>query len=269
MHRAKARGGATYEIYDRDMGGRLRDRLRIEDGLRRAIENDELALHYQPIVQLEPRRVVAVEALVRWQHPEQGLLGPGHFLPVAEQHGRLISLVGDWVLRRACADAAELPEDLYVSVNVSARELGEPGFAERVERTIGIAGLTPERISLEITETTLMEGGEASIAGLHELSSFGTRLFLDDFGTGYSSLTRLARLPLTGIKLDRAFVASASNRRIVEAAISMGHAAELAVVAEGVETAEQLEFLRASGCNLVQGFLLGRPAPPEQKRLSL
>ncbi len=267
MHRAKARGGGAYEIFDRDMRGRLRDRLRIEDGLRRALERDELRLHYQPIVRPDSRRVVAVEALVRWQHTEEGLLAPGRFLPVAEQHGRLISLIGDWVLRRACADLPRWPEDLYVSVNVSARELSEPDFAARVERTLDAAGVPPHRIALEITETTLMEGGDASIAGLEDLAALGLALYLDDFGTGYSSLTRLARLPLTGIKLDRGFVARATDereRRIVEAALSMGHAAELAVVAEGVETVEQLTLLHASGCELVQGYLLGRPQALEQ-----
>jgi diguanylate cyclase (GGDEF)-like protein/PAS domain S-box-containing protein len=271
MHRAKARGGAGYEVFDRAMGGRLRDRLRIQDGLRQALARDELRLHYQPIVELQPRAVIAVEALVRWQHPEEGLLGPGRFLPVAERHGRLISAIGDWVLRRACAEAGRWPPSVRVSVNVSARELGEPGFAERVAGTIAAAGVDPHRVALEITETALMEGGEASIQGLERLAGLGLRLYLDDFGTGYSSLTRLARLPLAGIKLDRSFVARATgerDRRIVEAALSIGRAAELTVIAEGVETEEQLALLRSCGCHRVQGYLLGRPAPPEQVTLT-
>jgi EAL domain-containing protein (putative c-di-GMP-specific phosphodiesterase class I) len=262
LQRVKARGGGTYEVFDRAMEGRLRDRLKIEDGLRRAIEHDQLTLMYQPIWELEPFRVVAVEALVRWQHPEEGLLGPGRFLPIAEQDARLISAIGDWVLKRACREAQLFP-GLRVSVNVAARELSEPGFAERVARTI----TDPSRIALEITETTLMEGGDAGVRALEQLAALGLQVYLDDFGTGYSSLTRLARLPLTGIKLDRGFVARAAgerDRRIIEAALSIGRAAELTVVAEGVETDEQLNLLRASGCNLVQGFLLGRPSPPEQ-----
>ena len=257
LQRAKARGGGAFEVFDRAMGGRLRDRLKIEDGLRRALERDELRLVYQPIVDVEPGRAVAVEALVRWQHPSEGLLGPARFLPVAEQHGRLISAIGDWVLRRACTEAGHWPPGVRVSINVAARELGEPGFDERVARTLEAAGVAPERIALEITETTLMEGGEAGIAGLEALAELGVQVYLDDFGTGYSSLTRLARLPLAGIKLDRGFVARAAgerDRRIIEAALSIGRAAELPVVAEGVETEDQLELLRACGCRLRAGL---------------
>jgi EAL domain-containing protein (putative c-di-GMP-specific phosphodiesterase class I) len=248
------------------MRGRLRDRLRIQEGLRRALAEDELRLHYQPIVDLETRKPIAVEALVRWQHPQEGLLPPGRFLPVAERSGQLMSAIGDWVLRRACSETAGWP--VRVSVNVSARELGEPGFAQRVA---AVAAADPDRIALEITETALMEGGDTAIAGLDALAELGLQVYLDDFGTGYSSLTRLARLPLTGIKLDRTFVARAADerdRRIIEAALSIGRAGELAVVAEGVETEEQLELLRAHGCRYAQGYLFGRPEAPERISLS-
>jgi len=236
------------------------------------VERDELRLHYQPIVDIESNQVVAVEALVRWQHPKQGLLPPSRFLPVAEQHGRLMSSIGDWVLRRACAEAGPWPAHLRISVNVAARELGEDGFVERIAGTIAAAGVAPERVALEITETTLMQGGEAPIAGLEALAALGVQVYLDDFGTGYSSLTRLGQLPLTGIKLDRGFVARAlveRDRRIIEAALSIGRAADLAVVAEGVETEDQLDVLRACGCRYVQGYLLGRPMPPEQMAQNL
>jgi diguanylate cyclase (GGDEF)-like protein/PAS domain S-box-containing protein len=271
MDRVKARGGAAFEIFDRAMEGRLRDRLRIEDGLRRAILKDELRLVYQPIVQLDPFRTVALEALVRWQHPEEGLLPPGRFLPIAEQDAGLISAIGRWVLRRACIESRLFPEGIRISVNVAARELGEEGFVQRIADTLESTGTSPERIGLEITETTLMEGGDAAIGGLEELSQYGMYISLDDFGTGYSSLTRLARLPLNAIKLDRGFVARYTgerDRRIIEAAVSIGRAADLNVVAEGVETEDQLELLRAAGCGFVQGFLLGRPAPPEQLRFT-
>ncbi|MDA0182141.1 EAL domain-containing protein [Solirubrobacter phytolaccae] len=267
VERVKARGGNTFEIFDRAMEGRLRDRLRTEDGLRRAILKDELRLVYQPIVQLDPQRTVALEALVRWQHPEEGLLAPGRFLPVAEQDAQLISDIGRWVLRRACIESRLFPEGIRISVNVAARELGEEGFPERIADTLASTGTSPERIGLEITETTLMEGGDAAIGGLEQLSQHGMYISLDDFGTGYSSLTRLARLPLNAIKLDRGFVARYTgerDRRIIEAAVSIGRAADLNVVAEGVETEDQLELLRASGCGFVQGYLLGRPSPPEQ-----
>ena len=185
-------------------------------------------------------------------------------MPIAEQDAKLISAIGDWVLKRATQEADLFPDHVRITVNVAARELSEPGFAARVARR---RSRDPSRIALEITETTLMEGGDAAIEGLETLRRLGLHVYLDDFGTGYSSLTRLARLPLTGIKLDRGFVARAAgerDRRIIEAALSIGRAAELGVVAEGVETKEQLELLKASGCNYVQGFLLGRPSPPEQ-----
>ena len=267
MQRVKGRGGNAFEIFDRAMAGRLRDRLRIEDGLRRAIAQDELRLVYQPILAVDTLRTVAVEALVRWQHPEQGLLGPGHFLPVAERSARLISAIGDWVLQRACLESRLFPDGVRISVNVAARELSEAGFRQRIARTLAHTGTPPSRITLEITETTLMEGGDAAIAGLEELAQLGLNVHLDDFGTGYSSLTRLATLPLNGIKLDRGFVARATDerdRRIIEAAVSIGRAAGLPVVAEGIETEVQLELVRAAGCAYVQGFLLGRPELPEQ-----
>ncbi|MDA0170780.1 EAL domain-containing protein [Solirubrobacter taibaiensis] len=267
MQRVKGRGGNAFEIFDRAMAGRLRDRLRIEDGLRRAIAQDELRLVYQPILAVDTLRTVALEALVRWQHPEQGLLGPGHFLPVAEQNVRLISAIGDWVLHRACLESRLFPDGVRISVNVAARELSEAGFRQRIARTLAHTGTPPSRITLEITETTLMEGGDAAIAGLVELAQLGLNVHLDDFGTGYSSLTRLATLPLNGIKLDRGFVARATDdrdRRIIEAAVSIGRAAGLPVVAEGIETEDQLELVRAAGCAFVQGFLLGRPELPEQ-----
>lgn len=267
MGRVKSRGGNAFEMFDRAMEGRLRDRLLIEDGLRRAIAQDELRLVYQPIVQLDPFCTIAVEALVRWQHPDEGLLGPGRFLPIAEQDAQLISDIGRWVLRRACLESKRFPEDIRISVNVAARELGEEGFVRRIAETLESTGTPPHRIGLEITETTLMEGGDAAIGGLEELSAYGLYISLDDFGTGYSSLTRLARLPLNAIKLDRGFVARYTgerDRRIIEAAVSIGRAADLNVVAEGVETEDQLELLRAAGCGFVQGYLLGRPALPEQ-----
>jgi EAL domain-containing protein (putative c-di-GMP-specific phosphodiesterase class I) len=182
-----------------------------------------------------------------------------------------MAAVGDWVLRRACAEAARWPAGLRVSVNVSARELSDPAFVARVRDALRAAGVEPERLALEVTETALMEGAETAIARLHELARLGLRIALDDFGTGYSSLARLARLPLTGIKLDRSFVTRAAHerdRRIIEAALSIGRAAELEVVAEGVETAEQLALLDACGCRYVQGYLLGRPAAPEQVELT-
>ncbi|MDA0137985.1 EAL domain-containing protein [Solirubrobacter sp. CPCC 204708] len=267
MQRVKARGGNTFEIFDHAMEGRLRDRLKVEDGIRRAIAKDELRLVYQPIVELDPFRTVAVEALVRWQHPEEGLLGPARFLPVAEQDAQLISGIGRWVLHRACIEARRFPDDIRVSVNVAARELSDPDLEDRILGTLEATGTPPERIGLEITETTLMEGGDAGIDPLVRLADAGLYISLDDFGTGYSSLTRLATLPLNGIKLDRGFVARYTgerDRRIIEAAVSIGRAAELNVVAEGVETEDQLELLRAAGCGFVQGYLLGRPQPPEQ-----
>ena len=262
MYRAKERGRGRYELFDEEMRSRAFARLAGETDLRRAIEDGgELRLHYQPIVAVADGSVRAVEALVRWQHPERGLVPPGEFIPLAEQSGLIVPL-GRWVLGEACAEAAAWP-DLAVSVNVSTRQLLDRGLVADVAAVLARTGLAPERLSLEITETLIMERLEASTELLRELKTLGVRLCLDDFGTGYSSLSYLERLPLDVLKLDRSFVSglvpTAPEPAIVAAVIEMGRALGMTVVAEGVETEEQRDRLEDLGCVYAQGFYFARP----------
>jgi diguanylate cyclase (GGDEF)-like protein len=269
MYRAKE-AGHGWSVFDAGMRDAAARRLRVRNELHRALRQDELVLHYQPLVSLAAGGVGAVEALVRWQHPERGLLGPGEFVPVAEESGLIVTL-GDWVLRVACAQLAAWraghPElaDLVMSVNLSPRQLGSPHLTELVAGLLRRHELPPEQLALEITETALLDPSTATAAALAELKALGVRLVLDDFGTGYSSLSHLKRYPIDSLKVDRSFISeiedAADSAPIVEAVIGMGHALGLAVVAEGVETEAQVECLRALGCDFVQGYLLGRPAP--------
>ncbi len=262
MYRAKERGRGRYELFDEEMRSRAFARLAGETDLRRAIEDGgELRLHYQPIVAVTDGGVRAVEALVRWQHPERGLVPPGEFIPLAEQSGLIVPL-GRWVLGEACAEAAAWP-DFGVSVNVSTRQLLDRGLVADVAAVLARTGLAPDRLSLEITETLIMERLEASTELLRELKALGVRLCLDDFGTGCSSLSYLERLPLDVLKLDRSFVSglgpTAQEPAIVAAVIEMGRALGMTVVAEGVETEEQRDRLEDLGCGFAQGFYFARP----------
>jgi len=269
LYRAKDRGRGRYEVFDEAMRSRVMGRLHTERELRRALDRDELVVWYQPVIDLCTGRPVATEALVRWEHPERGLVSPLEFIPVAEETG-LIADLGLLVLERACAQTARWQRDglpLGVSVNVSGRQAVNPAFAVEVAGIARTAGLAPGSLALEITETVLMEEAEAPIAVLHDLRDLGLSLVLDDFGTGYSSLARLKRFPLDTLKVDRAFIsgvaADADDRAIVKATIDMAHALGLTVVAEGVETREQEDVLRTLRCDRVQGYLHARPQPPE------
>ena len=270
MYRAKERGGARYEVFDAAMRRRSLERMQTENELRRALGQDELALHYQPVVSLDDRTVIGAEALIRWEHPERGLLSPAAFIPVAEESS-LIVAVGEWVLRAACAQLAAwrdvLPPDFTLSVNVSARQFADPGLlVETVRTALQEAGADPARLSLELTEGVLMqqEGAHETLLGLKEL---GVRVVLDDFGTGYSSLSYLSRFPLDGLKVDRSFVArmqeGSPEHAIVAAVGTMAAAMNLSVVAEGIESDAQRIALRHLGYRHGQGFLFAKPAPPE------
>jgi diguanylate cyclase (GGDEF)-like protein/PAS domain S-box-containing protein len=260
MHRAKERPGTAYELFDRGMRRRVVERLELERGLRRALERDELVLHYQPLVSLRDRRIAGVEALVRWQHPERGLVPPGEFIPVAEETGLIVPL-GRWVLEQACRTAARWPG--YVSVNLSSRQLAAPGLADDIARALKQSGLQPGRLALELTESVLIEETEA----LEGLRALGVRLMLDDFGTGYSSLDYVRRFPPDAIKIDRSFIAPLADdsgaRHIVQAIVGMARGLGVGVIAEGVETEAQAVALAEIGCDVAQGFGLGRPAPAE------
>jgi EAL domain-containing protein (putative c-di-GMP-specific phosphodiesterase class I) len=274
MYHAKQRGRARYEIFDATMRRHALDRLRIEGELRQAIERGELRLHYQPVIALGTGEIAAVEALVRWQHPERGLVGPGEFVPVAEESGLIVPL-GKWVLREAvrlCAHwralRAEPPPPLVVSVNLSPRQLAEPDFVSTVAGVLAEMNVDPRQLALEITESLLIEDPLASAETLSALRELGVKLVLDDFGTGYSSLGYVKHFPLDFLKLDRSLVAELGegerDAAIVGAVVEMSRALEARVVAEGIETESQLEQAIALGCDFGQGFYFARPLPAER-----
>jgi diguanylate cyclase (GGDEF)-like protein/PAS domain S-box-containing protein len=267
MYRAKGGGKGRFELFDAQMRASLVARLQTEADLRRALDEGELRLHYQPVADLSDGTFVGAEALVRWQHPERGLLAPAEFIAVAEDSG-LIAPLGAWVLEEACRQALAWNGERFVSVNLSPRQLSHSDVPALLSRALAETGVDPALLELEITENVLMEQSAAALGTLRQLKAMGVRLMLDDFGTGWSSLAYLKRFPLDGLKIDREFVdglgSEPEDTAIVAAVLSMAAALELDVIAEGVETEEQLAWLRSRGCGLAQGFLLGRPAPPEQ-----
>ena len=270
MYRAKQRGPGNWEIFDEALRNRALERVATERALRQALDAGELRLHYQPIVSLDCGTVRSVEALVRWQHPERGLLPPGQFIPIAEQSA-LILQIGAWTLREACeqayrwrarfGDAAPLP----VSVNVSARQLAQPALPEIIRQVLADTGVRAADLAIEVTETALIEDSSVPVASLLELKALGVKILLDDFGTGYSSLSHVQRFPIDTLKIDRSFVmhlgAGKDDCAIVRAIAAMASALGLGVVAEGVETAEQAAEAHALGCGWAQGYHFARPAP--------
>ena len=269
--RAKASPGPRYVLFEPEMSAATLERVELENDLRRALDRDELRLHYQPIVDLATDRIVGVEALIRWEHPTRGLVPPLSFIPVAEEMG-LIVPIGRWVLETACRQARawldERPDaPLVMSVNLSARQFGGASLVDDIRATLDATRLPADRLELEITESVLLAEGEDVTRDLLAIRELGVGLVLDDFGTGYSSLSYLRRLPLDTIKIDRSFVngidGEDSNRPIVEAVIALAHALGIEVVAEGIETAGQLARLRDLVCDRGQGYLYARPQPPD------
>ena len=270
MHRAKQAGRARYEVFDPSKGPHVRNRLQEEAELRQAIEHDELRLFYQPIVSVSDGGLVGAEALVRWEHPERGLLAPGQFLPLAEETGMIVPL-GRWVLREACTRAAGWQRRglfMRIAVNVSGHQLADGELGTLVTEVLEESELDASRLVLEITESVLVQESKISVDLLRELRGLGVRVSLDDFGTGYSSLSYLRRLPLDAVKLDRAFISGLADttvdRQIVAAIVQMARALSMTVVAEGVETAAQWDSLRELGCHLAQGYYFARPMPAAQ-----
>jgi diguanylate cyclase (GGDEF)-like protein/PAS domain S-box-containing protein len=272
MYHAKTSGKARYEFFNEGLREQAVTRFETETGLRKAIDEQQLVVYYQPIVSLKEQRICGFEALVRWNHPERGLIPPGEFIPIAEDSD-LIILLGRWVLRESCRQMAEwhrnypLDSPLTISVNVSARQLSDSRLMEDVELALAESGLKHESLALEMTESSIMGDAEQTLATLNRLKKMKIRLEIDDFGTGYSSLSYLQRLPFDILKIDRSFVSclSAGNNsmNIVKAILEMGHSFKMDVIAEGVETEEQISILRQLGCNYIQGFLFSTPVCAE------
>ncbi len=267
MYRAKVMGKARYVLFTPEMQSTTVALWQLETGLRQAIEQEEFRIHYQPIISLETGQMVGFEALLRWQHPQRGMVSPGEFIPVAEETG-LIAPIGRWVLREAGRQAREwaarFPStDCFITVNLSGRQLGQPDFSQEIEEMLQQTGVDPGELKLEITESVIMENVEAASAVLTRLNSLNLRISVDDFGTGYSSLAALRRFPVSTIKIDRSFVSGmttgSENEEIVRAIVMLAHNLGMDVVAEGIETPEQLAKLKALGCEYGQGFLFSRP----------
>jgi EAL domain-containing protein (putative c-di-GMP-specific phosphodiesterase class I) len=276
MYRAKESGRNNYQFYTPDMGDRALVRMSLESSVRRALDREEFTMYYQPIVDLDSGQLVSLEALVRWSHPELGVVSPADFVPLAEETGLIIPL-GEWILRRVCAEIANWRdlgiEPPRVSINLSSKQLNDHDLVAVVAAILAKAKIAPELLTFELTENTVMQNAESTVPMLHDLRKLGVRLAIDDFGTGYSSLSYLKRLPIDILKIDRSFVQNVpddpDDSAIVEAIIALSHSLRLGVVAEGVEETEQVEFLRRLGCDAVQGYLCGRPVPAEETTVLL
>jgi diguanylate cyclase (GGDEF)-like protein/PAS domain S-box-containing protein len=264
LYRAKADGRGTSHFFEAEMDRRIQARRVLELDLRKAFANNEFDLHYQPLVNLHTDRISGFEALLRWHHPERGMVLPGEFIAVAEEIG-LIGPLGEWVLRRACTEAARWPGEIKIAVNLSPAQFRTRGVVQAVLSALAYSGLPPHRLELEITESVLLGETEANLAILHQLREIGARISMDDFGTGYSSLSYLRSFPFDKIKIDRSFVRDLEKHpdcmAIIRAVAGLGASLGISTTAEGVETREQLERLRAEGCTEAQGFLFSAPRP--------
>lgn len=268
MYRAKEMGKNNYQFFAKDMNAAAFEHLLMENSLRQALERGEFEIHYQAQVELEQNRIIGLEALVRWQHPEHGLISPTRFIPMAEENGLIVPL-GEWVLEQACLQA-RLWQDLgfppiRMAVNLSPRQFQPHSLIKAVRRALDRSGLAPQWLELEITEGMIMRNAEEAIHIMSELKQMGVQLAIDDFGTGYSSLYNLKRFPIHNLKIDRSFIEGlpkdGDDAAIAEVIIAMAKKLGLKVIAEGVENNAQLAFLREQGCDLVQGFMFSKPLP--------
>lgn len=273
---AETRGKSRHEIFDGDMQRHILVRLELESDLRGALDRNELSLHYQPIVTLDDGSIVAFEALLRWEHPERGMVSPNIFVPIAEETGMVVP-IGYWTLEQACRQMTEwaplLPADRTVSmhVNLSGRQFRQPDLVDEVRAVLDRTGLEPNRLGLEITESVIMENAAAAAEMLEQLRSIGVQLQIDDFGTGYSSLDYLHRFPIDTLKIDRSFIrqmlSDKRNAEIVRSIVALAHELGMQVIAEGVETSEHVTKLRALGCERAQGYFFCEAVPPDSPSL--
>ena len=272
MYRAKAAGRARYEMFDRAMHTDALARLQLETDLRRAVERDEFRLHYQPLVSLRTGRITGMEALVRWQHPERGLVHPADFIPIAEETGLIVPM-GRWVLNEACRQMKEWQlahprdEPLSIGVNLSAKQFSQPDIVEQISGAIAASGIEARSLRIEITEAAIIDKGKSASGLLQSIRDLGVQVYLDDFGTGYSSLSYLHGLPIDAIKIDRAFVSSMDtddkNLRLVRTILTLSEIVGVRAQAEGISTAEQLRELRSLNCEQGQGYLFSAPITTE------
>ena len=264
LYRAKSDGGGVHRFFEREMDRQAQKRRDLERDLRRAFDNGEFELHYQPLVDIAANKISGFESLLRWRHPEKGMISPAEFVPVAEDIGLIVAL-GEWVLREACSEAVKWPRDVKVAVNLSPVQFRSRNLVQAVISALAHSGLSPRRLELEITETVFLAETEANLATLHQLRDLGVSISMDDFGTGYSSLSYLRSFPFDKIKIDRSFVKDLAERSdcvaIVRAISGLGRSLNITTTAEGVETVDQLDWLRAEGCNEVQGFLFSAARP--------
>jgi diguanylate cyclase (GGDEF)-like protein/PAS domain S-box-containing protein len=273
LYRAKSDGGGVHRFFEREMDRQAQKRRDMELDLRRAFANGEFELHYQPLVDLAADRISGFESLLRWRHPDKGMISPADFIPVAEDIGLIVAL-GEWVLREACTEAVKWPADVKVAVNLSPVQFRSRNLVQVVISALAHSGLSPTRLELEITESLFLAETEANLAILHQLRELGVSISMDDFGTGYSSLSYLRSFPFDKIKIDRSFVKDLADRpdcvAIVRAISGLGRSLNITTTAEGVETTDQLDWLRAEGCDEVQGFLFSaaRPAAEVERLLS-
>lgn len=271
MYYAKNKGKNTYQVFLPDMKDGAQKRLTLESSLRRALERQEFALYYQPQIDLKTRKIIGVEALIRWIHPELGIVNPVEFIPISEENG-LIVPIGEWVLKTACLQLKAWHDmgltQIAMSVNLSGRQLKEENLVERIKEIVRGTGADPTALHLELTESMLMDAGTVTIEKLEQICAIGIQLEIDDFGTGYSSMSYLKRYPITTLKVDKSFVkdlpGNTDDAAITNAIIAMAHSLKMHVMAEGVETDEQAEFLQANGCGNAQGYLFSKPVPAEQ-----
>ena len=273
LYRAKGDGRGTFRFFEPAMDLQMQTRRIMERDLRKALPAGEFELYYQPVVNLASNEISGFEALIRWNHPEKGMVSPASFIPLAEEIGFIVP-IGEWVIRQACATAAKWPDNLHVAVNISAAQFRNPGLLQVIVGALATSGLQPTRLEIEITETVLLQNRDTTLTVLHQLRALGVRIAMDDFGTGYSSLTYLQCFPFDKIKIDRSFVKDITENtgslNIVRAVAALANGMGMTATAEGVETSEQLDRITSEGCTEMQGFLFSKPLPAaEIERLFL